>query len=87
METKIVDKDGEWYLTNARFTFTDPTNGVQFEPGVHVKVTPTAWLATQEGVINKVADPFKAAEEQAAAEKAAAEKAAKEAAKAPKAGQ
>lgn len=88
METLIADVEGKWYLTKARFAFTDPTNGTLFAPGVYVKATATEWLALQAGLIDEVPDPLKAAEQAAAAGKAAAEaasKAAEAAAKASKA--
>jgi hypothetical protein len=86
MDTLIKDANGKWYLTKARFAFTDPTTGVMYEPGVYVKATPNDWLAGQAGVIDEVPDPIKAAEDAAKAEAAAVAKAEAEAAKAAKAG-
>ena len=43
----IVDADGVWYTNTAQFGFTDPSTKVRFVPGVHVKIKPTVWMASQ----------------------------------------
>lgn len=43
----IIDKDGDWYANTAQYTFTDPSTKVRFVPGVHVKIKPTVWMASQ----------------------------------------
>ncbi len=71
METLIADPKGEWYLTKARFGFTDPVTGVRFDPEVRVKAPASDWLKGQveAGIIAKCDDPTKAAAEPAKAEK------------------
>lgn len=43
----IVDADGVWYTNTAQFGFTDPSTKVRFNPGVQVKVKPSAWVKNQ----------------------------------------
>lgn len=71
MEMLVADPKGEWYLSKARFGFTDPLTGVRFEPGVLVKAPASDWLKAQAeaGVIVKTDDPTKAPAEPAKADK------------------
>lgn len=43
----VVDQDGEWFVNQGAFPFTDPTSGVRFEPSVQVKVKRSDWMKGQ----------------------------------------
>jgi hypothetical protein len=52
----IHDKDGEWLINTANFTFVDAESGCRFEPRVPTKAVYTVWAKGQP-VIQKWVDP------------------------------
>lgn len=58
MELSIHDKDGEWFLSSAKYGFTDPLSGARFEPGVYTQAKATEWTKGQDGWLSKVANPL-----------------------------
>lgn len=49
----IVDDKGEFFVNTSQFPFVDHSTGTRFEPGIHVKVLRSNWMAGQP-VIQKV---------------------------------
>lgn len=66
MQMQVIDADGEWFVNTGAYSFSDPITKVRFQPGVHVKVKPTAWMSSQttikpvEGESAKAAKPVAA---------------------------
>jgi len=57
MDVKVIDQDGLWFVNRSQFRMNDPESGVNFEPGMPMRVNPTKWMETQPH-IEPVDDPF-----------------------------
>jgi hypothetical protein len=58
MQTRIVhDSKGQWLVNLAKFPFVDPDSGCRFDPHVPTQAKVTAWVKSQEAVIQPWVDP------------------------------
>ncbi len=68
----VVDKEAGWFVNIGAFSFTDPSTGVCFEPGVETQVKQSDWMKGQPVIAPVVQEVPKESPKPAEAPKAPA---------------